>query len=188
MPGVPREVAEHSLHVKPEAKPVRQPLRRFAEDRRKAIGDEIAKLLAVGFITEVYHPEWLANPVLVLKKNKTWRMCIDYTGLNKACPKDPFALPRIDPVIDATAGCDLLSFLDAYSGYHQIKLKESDQEKTSFITPMGLIVIRACPWVSKTLGPHTSALCNDAYTSRSVGTYMYTSTTSLSRPKNTAPS
>ena len=64
-------------------------------------------------------------------------MCIDYTSLNKACPKDPFALPRIDQVIDSTAGCELLSFLDAYSGYHQIKLKKSDQEKTSFITPYG---------------------------------------------------
>ena len=72
MPGVPRELAEHALHVRPEAKPVRQPLRRFAEDRRKAIGDRIAELLASGFITEVYHPDWLANPVLVLKKDKTW--------------------------------------------------------------------------------------------------------------------
>ena len=61
-------------------------------------------------------------------------MCIDYTSLNKACPKDPFALPRIDQVIDSTAGCELLSFLDAYSGYHQIKLNPSDQIKTSFIT------------------------------------------------------
>jgi hypothetical protein len=64
-------------------------------------------------------------------------MCIDYTSLNKACPKDPFALPRIDQVIDSTAGCDLLSFLDAYSGYHQIPLYQPDQIKTSFITPYG---------------------------------------------------
>jgi putative transposase len=75
-----------------------------------------------GFIMEVFYPDWLVNPVLVLKKNNTWRMCIDYTSLNKACPKDPFALSRIDQVIDSTAGCDLLSFLDAYSGYHQILL------------------------------------------------------------------
>ncbi|KAK1648155.1 hypothetical protein QYE76_065960 [Lolium multiflorum] len=118
MPGVPRELAEH-LHVRPDAKPVKQPLRRFAEERRKAIGEEIARLLAAGFIMEVLHPDWLANPVLVLKKNDSWRMCIDYTSLNKACPKDPFPLPRIDQVIDSTAGCELLSFLDAYSGYHQ---------------------------------------------------------------------
>jgi hypothetical protein len=117
MPGVPRELAEHSLNVQPDAKPVKQPLRCFAEEKRKAIGEEIARLLAAGFIMEVFYPDWLANPVLVLKKNNTWRMCIDYTSLNKACPKDTFALPRIDQVIDSTASCDLLSFLDAYSGY-----------------------------------------------------------------------
>ena len=63
-------------------------------------------------------------------------MCVDYTDLNKHCPKDPFPLPHIDQVIDSTVGCVLLSFLDCYSGYHQT-LKESDQEKMSFITPFG---------------------------------------------------
>jgi hypothetical protein len=135
MPGVPRELAEHSLHVRSDAKPVKQPLRCFAEEKRKAIGEEIARLLATGFIMEVFYPDWLANPVLVLKKNNTWHMCIDYTSLNKACPKDSFALSHIDQVIDSTAGCDLLSFLDAYSGYHQIPLYQPDQIKTSFITP-----------------------------------------------------
>ena len=137
MSGVPRKFAEHKIHVRPDAKPVRQPLRRFSEEKRRTIGEEIARLLKAGFIMEVFHPEWLANPVLVLKKKKTWRMCIDYTSLNKACPKDPFALPRIDQVIDSTAGCELLSFLDAYSGYHQIKLDPADALKTSFITPFG---------------------------------------------------
>ncbi|KAK1642008.1 hypothetical protein QYE76_059813 [Lolium multiflorum] len=118
------------------AKPVKQPLRRFAEERRKAIGEEIARLLAAGFIMEVLHPDWLANPVLVLKKNGSWRMCTP--APNKACPKDPFPLPRIDQVIDSTAGCELLSFLDAYSGYHQIPLNPADQIKTSFITPSKL--------------------------------------------------
>jgi hypothetical protein len=64
-------------------------------------------------------------------------MCVDYTDLNKHCPKDPFGLPRIDQVIDSTAGCDLLCFLDCYSGYHQISIKEKDQEKTAFITTFG---------------------------------------------------
>ena len=137
MPGIPRKYGEHKLHVRKDAKPVRQPLRRFSEEKRRTIGEEVAKLLAAGFIMEVFHPEWLANPVLILKKNKTRRMCIDYTSLNKACPKDPFALPRIDQVIDSTAGCELLSFLDAYSGYHQIKLDPADTLKTSFITPFG---------------------------------------------------
>jgi hypothetical protein len=66
-----------------------------------------------------------------------WRMCVDYTDLNKHCPKNPFGLPRIDQVIDSTVGCDLLYFLDCYSGYHQIAIKEEDQEKTAFITPFG---------------------------------------------------
>ncbi|KAK1627811.1 hypothetical protein QYE76_002126 [Lolium multiflorum] len=102
---VPRELAEHSLNVRKDAKPVRQPLRRFAEDRRKIIGEEVTKLLVAGFIVEVTHTEWLANPVMVEKKKdenleaqapKVWRMCIDYTNLNKACPRDPFPLPQID--------------------------------------------------------------------------------------------
>jgi hypothetical protein len=86
----------------------------------------------------VYHPKWLANPVLVLKKNNNeWWMCVDYTDLNKHCPKDPIALRRIDQVIDSTAGCTVLSFLDCYSSYHQIALKEEDQIKIAFITPFG---------------------------------------------------
>ena len=64
-------------------------------------------------------------------------MCVDYTDLNKHCPKDPFGLPRIDEVVDSTAGCELLSFLDCYFGYHQISLKEDDQIKTLFIMPFG---------------------------------------------------
>jgi hypothetical protein len=136
MPGVPRELIEHCLNVDPKATPKRQHLRRFADDRRDAIKKELAKLLATGFIREVFHPEWLANPVLVRKKNTNeWRMCVDYTDLNKHCTKDPFGLPRIDRVIDSTASSDLLCFLDCYSGYHQIAIKEEDQEKTAFITP-----------------------------------------------------
>jgi hypothetical protein len=71
------------------------------------------------------------------KISNEWRMCVDYTDLNTHCPKDPFGLPRIDQVIDSTAGCDLLCFLDCYSGYHQIAIKEEDQEKTAFITLFG---------------------------------------------------
>jgi hypothetical protein len=138
MPGVPRRLIEHSLNVDPKATPKRHHLHRFADDRRDAIKKELAKLLAAGFICEVFHLEWLANPILVRKKNMNeWRMCVDYTDLNKHYPKDPFGLPWIDQVIDSTAGCDLLCFLDCYSGYHQIAINEEDQEKTAFITPFG---------------------------------------------------
>ena len=94
-----------------EATPM--PLRR---GETQAIGEEIAKLSATGFIREVHHPEWLANPVHVRKKSGKWRMCVDYMGLKKACPKDPFPLPRIDQIVDSTSGCENLCFLDAYFG------------------------------------------------------------------------
>jgi hypothetical protein len=107
---------------------------------------ELQKLLEARFIKNVFHPTWLANPVLVKKKNGKWRMCVDYTGLNKACPKVPFSLPRIDQIVDSTAGYELLYFLDAYSGYHQIKMKESDQLATSFITLFGMFCYVTMPF------------------------------------------
>jgi hypothetical protein len=152
MPGIPREVAEHSLDILPHSRAVQQRLRRFDEERRRAIGAELRKLLEAGFIKEVFHPTWLANPVQVKKKNGNWRMCVDYTSLNKACPKVPFPLPRIDQIVDSTAGCELLCFLDAYSGYHQIKMKESDQLATSFITPFGVYCYVTMPFGLRNAG------------------------------------
>ena len=118
MLGILRQVAEHALRLIPGSKPAKQRLRRFDDERRRAIGEEITKLMAAGFIREVFHSDWLANPILVKKKTRKWRMCVDYTGLNKACPKDHFPLPRIDQIVDSTLGCKIISFLDAYSGYH----------------------------------------------------------------------
>ena len=141
MPGILREVAEHTLKINPGSKPVKQRLRCFDEEKRGAIGEEIAKLLAVGFIKEVYHPEWLANPVLVRKKSGKWRMCVDYTGLNKACPKDPFPLPRIDQIVDSTLGCETLCFLDAYSGYHQIMIMRVRPARDVFYHPLRIILL-----------------------------------------------
>jgi hypothetical protein len=95
--GVPRELVEQQLKVYPQAMPIRQKLRRFTPDKREAIRVELARLVSASFIREILHPEWLANPILVLKKNKVdWHMYINYTDLNKHCPKDPFGLPRID--------------------------------------------------------------------------------------------
>ena len=79
-------------------------------------------------------------------------MCVDYTDLNKHCPKDPFGLPRIDQVIDSTTGCVLLSFLDCYSGYHQIALKEEDQIKTAFITPFSAYAYKTMSFGLKNAG------------------------------------
>jgi hypothetical protein len=107
-------------------------------DKRDAIQAELARLVSTGFIREVLHPKWLENLVLVLKKNKVdWCMCIDYTDVNKHCPKDPFGLLRIDQVVDSTTGYSMLFLLDCYSRYHQISLAKEDEEKTAFITPFG---------------------------------------------------
>ena len=110
------------------------------------MGEELAKLLVAGFIREIKHPDWLANLVMVPKKDKSWRLCVDFKDLNKACPKDPFPLPRIDQIIDTTAGHESLCFLDAYSSYHQIKMAESNQAATAFITPYGPFCFNTTPF------------------------------------------
>jgi hypothetical protein len=153
MPGVPRELVEHALNMNPKAKSVKQPLRRFNEPKRKAIASKIHRLENVGFIREIKTSTWVSNPIIVPKKNTdVQRVCIDYTSLTKHCPKDPFPLPRIDQIIDSTAGCARLSFLDAYSGYNQIKLKKEDEEKIAFITPYGVFCYQVMPFGLKNAG------------------------------------
>lgn len=97
--------------------------------RNQAIVEEVEKLLKVGFIWEVVYPDWIANVVLVKKNNEKWRMCIDFTNLNKACPKDSFPLPRIDALVDSTSSPALLSFMDAFSGYNQIRMEKEIMKK-----------------------------------------------------------
>ena len=91
-------------------------------ERYQALKDEVDELIAYDFIKESFYHSWLANPVLVIKPNGKWRTYVDFTDLNKACPKDSFLLPRIDQLVDATSGHQLLSFMDAYSGYNQIPM------------------------------------------------------------------
>src|SRR3954452_21623000 len=152
MPGVPRELAEHKLHVDPKARPVKQTLCPMNEERRKATAIEVKWLLDAGLIMAIKCPKWLSNPVLVQKKNGTWRLCIDYTNLNAACPKDEFVLPRIDQIIDSTAGSESLCYLDAYSGYNQIKMAVEDEEKMAFITPFGAFCYTAMTFGLKNAG------------------------------------
>ena len=95
------------------------------------------KLKHAGAIKEVFYIEWLANTMVVKKKNGKWRVCVNFTDLNKVCPKDLFPMPRIDQLVDATAGHPRMSFLDAFQGYHQILLALEDQEKAAFVTPTG---------------------------------------------------
>ena len=118
MPGIDPSVITHQLNVYPFFKPVRQKKRVFAPERDKAIKEELQKLTTARFIKEVYYPDWLANVVMVKKASGKWRMCVDFTDLNKACPKDSYPLPRIDQLVDSTVGHQLLSFMDAFSGYN----------------------------------------------------------------------
>ncbi|KAK1388756.1 hypothetical protein POM88_016934 [Heracleum sosnowskyi] len=120
--------------------------RAVSGERAVTLKEEVDRLLDVGLIKESFYPEWLANPVLVKKPNGKWRTCVDFTDLNKACPKDSFPLPRIDQLVDATAGHALLSFMDAYSGYNHIPIYGPDQEHTSFITNRGLYCYIGMPF------------------------------------------
>jgi hypothetical protein len=135
MSGIPREVIEHKLGIDPSYKPIKQKERRHTLERRETIRQEMNKLLEAGFIMPVNYSSWLPNLVLVEKPNGSWRMCIDYTSLNKVCPKDEYPLPRIYQIVDSTMYCKLLSFLDAYTSYHHISLAADDEEKAMFITP-----------------------------------------------------
>jgi hypothetical protein len=129
----------------------------FPPNKKEAIQKEVTKLLAASFIRDILHPDWLANPVLVHKKDlDEWCMCVDYTDLNKHCPKDPFRLPRLDQIVDSIVGSALLSFLDCYLGYHQIVLRVKNKSKTSFITRSALTATPLCLLGSRTLTPHTS--------------------------------
>ncbi|CAL1405791.1 unnamed protein product [Linum trigynum] len=152
MPGVSRELAEHRLSVKSKAKPVQQRRRNASLEKQMALEEEVKRLLKAGFIREVKYPTWLSNPVFVRKASGLWRMCIDFTNQNAACPKDAYPLPRIDQLIDATANHESLSFLDMFSGYHQIRLSEEDQEKTAFMTHMGNFCYTVMPFGLKNAG------------------------------------
>ena len=134
MPGIDLSVITHCLNVYRFSKPVLQKKKVFAPERDNAIKEEVQKLTTSKFIREVYYPDWLANVVMIKKANGKWRMYMDFTDLNKSCPKDSYPLPRIDQLVDLIAGHKLLSFMDVFLGYNQIRMDEADQDKTSFIT------------------------------------------------------
>ena len=136
-PGVDPEFICHHLNVNPLIAPKKQPPRCPSREHVEAVREEVTRRKQAGDIKEVFYPEWLANTVVVKKKNGKWRVCVDFTDLNKACPKDPFPIPKIDQLVDATVGHPRISFLDVFQGYHQIPLALNDQEKTAFVTLIG---------------------------------------------------
>ncbi|KAM1269147.1 hypothetical protein ACFX2H_001334 [Malus domestica] len=162
----------HRLSIDPKTKLVIQKRRSYDAERYDAMKAEVEKLKGIGFVREVNYPTWVANVVLV-KKNPTkeslmlqkvlWRICVDYTDLNKGCPKDSFPLPLIDRLIDSTAGCELLSFMDAYSGYNQILMNPPDQEHTAFTTDRGLYCYNVMPFDLKNAGVTYQRLVNSMF-------------------------
>ncbi|KAI5324801.1 hypothetical protein L3X38_033874 [Prunus dulcis] len=163
MPGIAPEVISHKLTISPAYKPVRQKRRSYDAERYEAMRTEVDKLQTIGFIREATYPVWLANSVMVRKCTGGWRMCQDYADLNKACPKDSFLLPRIDQLVDATAGHELLSFMDSYSGYNQIFMHPPDSEHTAFITEKGLYCYNVMPFGLKNAGATYQRLVNKIF-------------------------
>ncbi|KAF8080253.1 hypothetical protein N665_0961s0001 [Sinapis alba] len=166
MPGIDPAVTSHRLNVYPTYKPIKQKRRKLGSERAKAVNDEVDRLLGAGSIAEVKYPDWLANPVVVKKKNGKWRVCIDFTDLNKACPKDSFPSPHIDQMVESTAGNELLSFMDAFSGYNQIMMHPDDREKTSFITDRGTYCYRVMPCGLKNAWATYQRLVNKMFTDK----------------------
>ncbi|RDX87783.1 hypothetical protein CR513_30703, partial [Mucuna pruriens] len=163
MPRIDPGFMCHHLSVSPGSKPVAQRKRKQGEEKRAAIKDEVRKLLAAGFVKEVQYPTWLANVVMVKKANGRWRMCTDYTDLNKACPKDPYPLPSIDRLVDGVSGHALLSLMDAYSGYNQIRMNPANEEKNAFITEEGAFCYKVMPFGLKNAGATYQCLMDKVF-------------------------
>ncbi|XP_057544996.1 uncharacterized protein LOC130824124 [Amaranthus tricolor] len=166
MPDIPTSVVCHKLDIRPGYKLVKQKLRHQGKERIEAAKEVVEKLLKAGFIRECKYSYWLSNVVLVKKSNGKWRMCVDFTYLNKECPKDDYPLPKIDRLVDSTAGHALLSFMDANAGYHQIPLATEDQPHTIFITNVGVYCYRVMPFRLKNVGATYQRMVNKVFQSQ----------------------
>ena len=117
-PGVNPIFICHHLNVNSSITSKKEPHRRSSQKHSDAIKDEVVKLKQAGDMKEVFYPKWLANTVVIKKKTGKWHVCVDFTNLNKACPKDPFPMPRINQLVDGMVGHPRMSFLDAFQGYY----------------------------------------------------------------------
>ena len=166
MPGIDPLIIVHRLNVSPSFPPIRQKKRVFALERNRAIVEEVRKLQEASFIREVYYLDWLANVVMVKKASEKWRMCVDFTNLNKACPKDSYPFPWVNVLVDSRARHQLLSFMDTFLSYNQIRMHENDQEKTSFVTSQGLFCYRVMHFDLKNAGATYQRLMNRMFASQ----------------------
>nr|GEZ36348.1 reverse transcriptase domain-containing protein [Tanacetum cinerariifolium] len=166
MTGVARSIAKHRLNIQEGCAPVRQKKRGQAPERTKAIQAEVQKLVEARIMREVYYHDWLSNPVMVKKHDGSWRMCVDFTDLNKACPRDCYHLPEIDWKVESLCGYPFKCFLDAYKGYHQIQLAAADEEKTAFRTRQGVYCYTKMPFGLKNTGATYQRLMDKAFKSQ----------------------
>ncbi|XP_071699358.1 uncharacterized protein [Rutidosis leptorrhynchoides] len=160
MTGIPRMLSidgttfstEHKLNEYKHLEPIHQKKRNLANERNEAACKEVEELLQAGIIREAKYPTWVANPVMVKKFDGGWRMCVDFTNINKACPKDCYLLPEIVWKVESLTGYKYKCFLDAYKGYQQIQMAEEDEEKTSFFTSKGIYCYKKMPFGLKNAG------------------------------------
>ncbi|KAI3709304.1 hypothetical protein L2E82_39064 [Cichorium intybus] len=163
MVGVERTIIEHNLNIVPGSNVVKQKRRGQAGERNNAINAEVTKLVQADIVREAFFPTWIANPVMVKKSDGSWRMCIDYTDLNKACPKDCYPLPEIDQKVESLEGFKWKCFLDAYKGYHQILMRKEDEDKTAFYTDHGTFCYQKMPFGLKNAGATYQRLVDKAF-------------------------
>nr|GEZ41919.1 reverse transcriptase domain-containing protein [Tanacetum cinerariifolium] len=145
MTGIPRSITEHRLNIRERCQPIRQKRRGQAPDRNKAIQEEVTKFVKAKIMREVHYHDWLSNPIMVKKHDGSWRMCVDFTGLNKSCPKYYYPLLKIDWKVESLCGYPFKCFLDTYKGYHHIQMVEEDEEKTVFHTNQGVFSYTKIP-------------------------------------------
>ncbi|XP_022013788.1 uncharacterized protein LOC110913248 [Helianthus annuus] len=171
MVGVLRHIAEHRLNVSEDAKPVVHAKRHLGDIKHDAMKEQVLELLNAGIIREVRYQTWVASPVMVKKPNGSWRMCVDYKDLNKACPRDCYVLQDIDEKIDSLATFRWKCFLDCYKGYHQVQMAVQDEDKTAFRTPTRLYCYTKMPFGLKNAGATYQRLMNETF-SDAIGKYI----------------
>ncbi|PNX98241.1 retrotransposon-related protein [Trifolium pratense] len=163
MPGLDPDVACHQLAIDPTARAVVQRRRKQSPEKAEAAEKAVKDLIEANFMSDAKYSTWLSNVVLVKKSNGKWRMCVDYTDFNRACPKDAYLLPSIDKPVDNSSGFKLLSFMDAYSGYNQIPMAEADKQKTAFMTESGNYYYNVMPFGLKNAGATYQRMMNKVF-------------------------
>nr|GEW65267.1 reverse transcriptase domain-containing protein [Tanacetum cinerariifolium] len=163
MTSVLRHIVEYHLNVREGCSPIRQTKIGQAADKNQAIHDEVGKLVEAEIMKEVHYHDWLSNLVMVKKHDDSWRTCVDFKDLNKACPKDGYPLLEINWKVESLCGFPFKCFLNAYKGYHQIQMKKEDEEKIAFITSQRIFCYTKIPFGLRNAGATYQRLVDKAF-------------------------